>query len=101
MSQIRCTEAMRRGRLQKGRQFLEAASMIGLLADESDLIDAHITLCVHAGIAAADVICCARLGIHASGQKNGGSMRRTPLSSSIGGLITRHNRRSSAERLDW
>ena len=26
-----------------------------------------MTLCVHAGIAAADVICCARLGRHAQG----------------------------------
>ncbi|MCU0296778.1 MAG: hypothetical protein MUD05_12100 [Candidatus Nanopelagicales bacterium] len=30
--------------------------------------DAYVTLCVHAGIAAADVICCAALGEHAAGQ---------------------------------
>jgi len=36
-----------------------------------DVADAYITLCVHAGIAAADVICCARLGEHASGEHHG------------------------------
>ena len=27
------------------------------------MADAYVTLCVHAGIAAADVLCCARLGL--------------------------------------
>ena len=27
-------------------------------------------MCVHAGIAAADVICCAQLGVHASGENH-------------------------------
>jgi hypothetical protein len=38
--------------------------------DDSDLCDAYVTLCVHAGIAAADVICCARLGRHAQGENH-------------------------------
>ncbi len=55
--------------MAKARQFSDAASLISELAsDDSNLGDAYITLCVHAGIAAADVICCARLGVHASGQ---------------------------------
>ena len=41
-----------------------------LADDESDLCDSHVTLCVHAGIAAADVICCARLGRHAHGENH-------------------------------
>lgn len=66
----RCTDADRRGRLAKARQFLEAAELVEALADEDDLLDALVTLCVHAGIAAADVICCARLGEHATGQNH-------------------------------
>jgi len=35
---------------------------ISELADEhEDVADAYVTLCVHAGIAASDVICCATL----------------------------------------
>jgi hypothetical protein len=66
----RCTDTDRRGRLAKARQFLEAAELVEVLADEDDLLDALVTLCVHAGIAAADVICCARLGEHATGQNH-------------------------------
>lgn len=66
----RCTDADRRGRLAKARQFLEAVELVETLADEDDLLDAMVTLCVHAGIAAADVICCARLGEHATGQNH-------------------------------
>lgn len=44
--------------------------MVETLADDDDLLDAMVTLCVHAGIAAADVICCARLGEHATGQSH-------------------------------
>lgn len=57
-------------RLAKARQFLEAAELVETLADEDDLLDAMVTLCVHAGIASADVICCARLGEHATGQNH-------------------------------
>jgi hypothetical protein len=64
-----CSPAVRAGRLAKARQFGEAADMIdALVSDESELADAFITLCIHAGIASADVICCARLGEHAHGQ---------------------------------
>lgn len=67
MSTTKCGDASRRARLAKGTQFSEAAAVIETLVDEKDLIDAYVTLCVHAGIAAADAICCARLGEHATG----------------------------------
>jgi hypothetical protein len=64
-----CDANLRDARRQKAEQFLEAADLIDVLVDdESDLVDAYVTLCVHAGIAAADAICCARLGRHARGQ---------------------------------
>ena len=63
-----CDAATRGGRLAKARQFMDAADLIETLADDAaDVGDAYVTLCVHAGIAAADVVCCARLGRHARG----------------------------------
>lgn len=63
-----CTAEIRRGRLRKAIQFIDAATLIADHADEeADIADAVVTLCVHAGIAASDVICCARLGQHAQG----------------------------------
>lgn len=66
----KCSTATREGRLAKAKQFWQAADLIeSAVADqEEDLVDAYITMCVHAGIAAADVICCARIGEHAQGQ---------------------------------
>jgi hypothetical protein len=58
-----CTAAIRQGRLRKAEQFLRAANLV------RDVADAYSTLCVHAGIAASDVICCARLGEHAQGPR--------------------------------
>ncbi len=67
----KCDAGIQRGRLFKANQFIEAAAMIGELADEhDDVADAYVTLCVHAGIAASDVICCARLGEHAQGENH-------------------------------
>jgi len=59
-----CPPEVRRGRLRKATQFLDAAHLAWDFADEDDIADAYVTWCVHAGIAAADVICCARLGEH-------------------------------------
>lgn len=65
-----CNREMRAGRLAKAEQFSAAAETVEILADEdSDIGDAFVTLCVHAGIAAADVVCCARLGVHAPGRE--------------------------------
>ena len=58
---------MRAGRLAKARQFHLAAETIAMVIDDQEISDAYVTLCVHAGIAAADVVCCARLGEHATG----------------------------------
>jgi hypothetical protein len=38
--------------------------------DDDDIGDAFVTLCVHAGIAAADVVCCSILGEHAQGENH-------------------------------
>lgn len=54
--------------MRKAEQFFEAAETIRELADsEYELGDACVTLCVHAGIAASDVVCCVELKEHAQG----------------------------------
>jgi hypothetical protein len=68
---VKCTPATRRGRRAKAEQFNDAAATVRTLADEaSDVADAYVTLLVHAGIAASDVICCARLGEHSMGENH-------------------------------
>jgi len=48
--------AIREGRMAKAKQFVDAAETVEALADDpNDVADAYVTLCVHAGIAAADV----------------------------------------------
>jgi hypothetical protein len=67
----RCDDATTAGRLRKAEQFLDAAETIREFADdELDVADAYVTLCVHAAIAAADVICCVALGVHALGDSH-------------------------------
>lgn len=63
-----CPLDVRRGRLRKAEQFWLAATAIGKHLDDEDVGDAFVTLCIHAGIAAADVVCCAALGKHARGE---------------------------------
>ena len=71
---------MRNGRLAKAEQFPSAAELIDELADgDQDLCDAYVTLCVHAGIAAADVLCCAKLGRHATGENHDEAKRLVSL----------------------
>ncbi len=66
-----CSATIAQGRLDKANQFIEAAETIRDIADEDDEIaDAYVTLCVHAGIAASDVICCGSLGKHAQGESH-------------------------------
>lgn len=66
-----CSREVREGRRRKAIQFADAAETVGDLADEAAAVaDAYVTLLVHAGIAAADVICCARLGRHAQGESH-------------------------------
>lgn len=55
-----CTPEVQAGRLRKANGFLGAADIIEPYTSENvNLADAYVTLCVHAGIAASDVICCA------------------------------------------
>jgi len=64
-----CTLEIRRGRLRKSARFLDAAGLIAELADEqSEIADVCVTLYVNAGVAASDVICCARLGQRPHGE---------------------------------
>lgn len=66
-----CPVAVRLGRLRKSEEFLAAADMVRDLAGEnSDIASAYVTLCVHAGIAASDVVCCAMSGQHAQGENH-------------------------------
>ncbi len=68
-------DRVRRGRLAKAEQFADAAGVVHALADEaSDVADAYVTLCVHAGIAAADTVCAARLGRCARGEDHGSAV---------------------------
>lgn len=93
MPERSCTEDVRNGRLSKARQFEEAAALIEEYAgDTDDLNDAYITLCVHAGIAAADTICCARLGVHHQGENHNDAialLRRvdSKLADDLGALL--------------
>jgi len=66
-----CTQAIKAGRMRKAEQFADAAETIREFADhEADIGDAYVTLLIHAGIAAADVICCEALGEHAHGESH-------------------------------
>jgi hypothetical protein len=65
-----CSAAIRRGRLRKANGFFQAAQDVSALDDSGEAHDAVVTLYVHAGIAAADVICCARLGKHSAGDNH-------------------------------
>ena len=54
--------------MRKADSFLELAEIASL---EERHADTSVTLYVLAGIAAADVVCCARLGKHAQGENHG------------------------------
>ena len=57
----------RTGRLKKAIEFRDAAELIELFNSDTDRRDAYVTMCVHAGVAAADVICMDALGEYYSG----------------------------------
>ncbi len=57
--------------MQVAQQFFAAAEIVRELADDDeDLTNAYVTLCVHAGIAAADVLCAAGRGEYARGDSH-------------------------------
>jgi hypothetical protein len=76
----KCDAGVSSGRLKRARAFLEAAALVGDLIEgdddaEAELSAALVTLWVHAGIAAADVICCVRLGRHHDGENHQGAVK--------------------------
>ncbi len=56
-----CNASVTSGRLAKANEFFDAAEHL-----EDEMPSAAGDLYVDAGIAAADVICCARLGVHSN-----------------------------------
>lgn len=63
-----CDERIAAGRLRKAEQFLQAAETLQAFAEkEADVGDAFVTLCILAGIAASDTVCCRELGHFAQG----------------------------------
>lgn len=83
-----CTAAIVRGRRRKAEQFADAFTTVLEFADEpGDVSDACATLAVHAGIAAADVICCAALGRHHRGEDHRGAI---DLLASVDPRLARH-----------
>lgn len=75
-----CDTAIARGRLARARAFLEAAVLVSGLTNgeegvEDELAAALVTLWVHAGIAASDVVCCVRLGRHHLGDNHRHAVR--------------------------
>jgi hypothetical protein len=63
-----CDEPTMRGRLRKAEQFLAVAEGLQRESEEGEEVgDALVTVCVHAGIAASDVLCCKALGRHVQG----------------------------------
>ncbi len=56
-----CDSAVTAGRLSKANEFFDAADQLG-----EEMPNAAGDLYVDAGIAAADVICCVRLGVHSN-----------------------------------
>lgn len=88
-----CTPATFSGRRRKAIQFSDAFTTVIEFADQpGDVADACVTLAVHAGIAAADVLCCTHLGYHASGESHGEAIRLLeqvdkPLSAHLSTLL--------------
>jgi len=69
-----CSAAIAQGRLNKANQFLTAAETIRDVTDDESA-DVFVSLCVLAGIAASDVICCSILGEHAQGESHDDATR--------------------------
>lgn len=67
-----CDQATQDGRFKKAQQFIAAAELVEHFADGAlaDVEAAYVTLLVHAGIAASDVICCVRLGRYSTSENH-------------------------------
>lgn len=85
----RCDERIASGRLRKAEQFLAAAETIRDVTDDEEKIgDAFVTLCIHAGIAAADAICCRGLGHFVQGDDHNQAIAELSKASSDGGSLS-------------
>lgn len=69
-----CSPATISGRRAKALEFWQSACEIDELHPD-DHTDSFIQMCVLAGIAAADVICCTRLGEHSDDQSHNGARK--------------------------
>ena len=68
---IPCDSVVLSGRMAKAERFADAAAVVHEFTSEAaDIADPYVTLCVHAGIAGGDVICCARLGEYSRGENH-------------------------------
>jgi len=68
MSANAADETIARGRLAKAEEFAEAAALFfDDASNEAEHGDAYVTLSVHAGIAASDVLCIRALGRYSTG----------------------------------
>ena len=101
----KCTAAVRAGRLKKAREFRLAAELLEESAPgQDDLADAYVTMCVHAGIAAADVICCGRLNAHHQGENHEEAVTmlgrvNCQLAGDLATLFEEEDRRGYGERV--
>ncbi len=67
-------------RLAKAREFAEAAELhFDQVSGAPDYPDVYVTLAVHAGIAAADVICIRRLGEYSASGAHDEAIKRLAL----------------------
>ncbi|MGW5572974.1 hypothetical protein ACWEVD_17390 [Nocardia thailandica] len=61
-----CDSVVTTGRMSKANEFFDAAALLGV-----EMPNAAGDLYVDAGIAASDVICCVRLGVHSNTGNHG------------------------------
>lgn len=91
-STTECGPGHAAGRRRKMEVFVAAADALLLLdaPEDPDVADALVSLRVTAGIAAADVICCARLGRHSIGSNHDDAVA---LLTAIDSSLANHLRR--------
>jgi hypothetical protein len=71
MRTVDCDRRLLEGRWERAREFWNQALLTEASTDDPSTVTASVaTSYVHAGIAAADTICCARLGRHSRGENH-------------------------------
>ena len=70
MGKSKCTPEFRNGRRKMAVDFLNSADALGIVVDTPNGSHPYVQLCVLAGIAASDVICCANTGYHNQGDNH-------------------------------